>query len=422
DYQAADSKTTAALEESNRTLSAADQAMAERVTQLQAALEGDDKTLNAAILETQRTQAQGDKALSEQISQLQAKVTNGDTALSSAIQQTQQAQAAGDKANADAITKVQATLNSTTAAVQTVASAVADLEGDVEAGWYTKAQIAGEGGGFGLSVKLNADGTVLSTFVIDADVFAVMSRAGGANTKRNPFIIKNGTVYMNHAMMDTAEIGNVIAKYIKVTNLSAVTIENSQFKGGNAGFGPGGPYSGWGEGWHTIIYNDGRIFTNRLYAADGSFTGEVNANRGTFNNVVIRENCQILGSLDVNQVVGDITQLIRALANFSIPAYRRARNIVCLNPVTAYGSVSGQGSVGMIVVCYLNGVEVARATKTEYVATGGTRYMSAELKPAFEIPANTQANITFDIFPVGGGTGLSSTGFTGQAVWLTGLK
>ncbi|MHA4875479.1 phage tail tip fiber protein, partial [Enterococcus faecium] len=83
-------------------------------------------------------------------------------------------------------------------------------------------------------------------FVIDADVFAVMSRAGGATTKRNPFVIKNGTVYMNHAMMDTAEIGNVIAKYIKVTNLSAVTIENSQFKGGNAGFGPGGPYSGWG--------------------------------------------------------------------------------------------------------------------------------------------------------------------------------
>ncbi|WP_171269736.1 phage tail tip protein J-related protein [Aeromonas media] len=304
DYQAADSKTSAALEESNRTLSAADQALAERVTQLQATLEGDDQTLNAAILETQRTQAQGDQALAEQMTQLQAKVTNGDTALSSAIQQTQQAQAAGDKANADAITTVQAKLNNTTAAVQTVASAVADLEGDVEAGWYTKAQINGEGGGFGLSVKLNADGTVLSSFVVDTDVFAVMSRAGGVTTKRHPFIIKNGTVYMNHAMMDTAEIGNVIAKYIKVTNLSAVTIENSQFKGGNAGFGPGGPYSGWGEGWHTIIYNDGRIFTNKLYAADGIFTGEVNANRGTLSNILIKENCQILGTLKADQVVG----------------------------------------------------------------------------------------------------------------------
>ncbi|MGG5827687.1 phage tail tip protein J-related protein [Aeromonas salmonicida] len=412
----------AAIKQTNQAQVTGDSALASRMDQMQATLEADDRTLNAAILETQRTQAQGDKALSEQMTQLQAKVTNGDTALSSAIQQTQQAQVAGDKANADAITTVQAKLNNTTAAVQTVASAVADLEGDVEAGWYTKAQINGEGGGFGLSVKLNADGTVLSSFVVDTDVFAVMSRAGGVTTKRHPFIIKNGTVYMNHAMMDTAEIGNVIAKYIKVTNLSAVTIENSQFKGGNAGFGPGGPYIGWGEGWHTIIYNDGRIFTNKLYAADGIFTGEVNANRGTMNNMVIRENCQILGKLDVNQVVGDITTLIKAVANFSIPAYRRARNVVCLDPVTAYGSVSGQGTIGMTVIFYLNGVEKARASKTEYAPTGGTRYISVDIKPTFEIPANTNATITFGIEPLGGGVGISSTGFSGHGVWLTGLK
>ncbi len=340
DYQAADSKTAAALEESNRTLSAADQAMAERVTQLQATLEGDDQTLNAAILETQRTQAEGDsalatrmdklqatlegddqtlnaailetqrtqaagdKALADQVTQLQAKVTEGDQTLNAAIQQTQQAQVAGDKANAEAITKVQANLNNTNAAVQSGATATANLRGEVEAGWYTKAKINGEGGGFGLSVKLNADGTTLTSFVVDTDVFAVMSRAAGAASKRHPFIIKNGTVFMNHAMMDTAEIGNVIAKYIKVTNLDAATIVNSDFKGGNAGFGRGGPYSGWGEGWNTIIYADGTIRTNRLYADEGSFTGEVNANRGTFNNVTIRENCQVLGKLRAEQVQG----------------------------------------------------------------------------------------------------------------------
>lgn len=304
DYQAADSKTAAALEESNRTLSAADQAMAERVTQLQATLEGDDQTLNAAILETQRTQASGDAALADQVTQLQAKVTEGDKTLNAAIQQTQQAQVAGDKANAEAITKVQANLNNTNAAVQSGATATANLRGEVEAGWYTKAKINGEGGGFGLSVKLNVDGTTLTSFVVDTDVFAVMSRAAGAASKRHPFIIKNGTVFMNHAMMDTAEIGNVIAKYIKVTNLSAATIVNSDFKGGNAGYGRGGPYSGWGEGWHTIIYSDGRIYTNKLYAAAGSFTGEVNANSGTLSNILIKENCQILGTLKADQVVG----------------------------------------------------------------------------------------------------------------------
>ncbi|MFQ2808098.1 phage tail tip protein [Aeromonas caviae] len=412
----------AAIKQNQQAQVTGDSALATRMDKLQATLEGDDQTLNAAILETQRTQAAGDKVLADQMTQLQAKVTKGDQTLNAAIQQTQQAQVAGDKANAEAITKVQANLNNTNAAVQSGATATANLRGEVEAGWYTKAKINGEGGGFGLSVKLNADGTTLTSFVVDTDVFAVMSRAAGAASKRHPFIIKNGTVYMNHAMMDTAEIGNVIAKYIKVTNLSAVTIENSQFKGGNAGFGPGGPYSGWGEGWHTIIYNDGRIFTNKLYAADGSFTGEVNANRGTFNNVTIRENCQILGELDVNQVVGDITTLIKAVANFSIPAYRRARNVVCLDPVTAYGSVSGQGTIGMTVIFYLNGVEKGRASRTEYVATGGTRYFSVDIKPTFYIPANTNATITFGIEAIGNGAGISSTGFSGQAVWLTGLK
>ena len=132
---------------------------------------------------------------------------------------------------------MQANLNNTNAAVQSGATATANLRGEVEAGWYTKAKINGEGGGFGLSVKLNADGTTLTSFVVDTDVFAVMSRAAGAASKRHPFIIKNGTVFMNHAMMDTAEIGNVIAKYIKVTNIDAATIVNSDFKGGNYNIG-----------------------------------------------------------------------------------------------------------------------------------------------------------------------------------------
>lgn len=127
---------------------------------------------------------------------------------------------------------ISAQLNETTAAVQTTAEAVTKVDGEVRAGWYTKAQINGEGGGFGLSVKLNADGSVLSSFVVDADVFAVLSRAAGVTSKRNPFVVKNGTVYMNHALMDTAEIANVIAKYINVQHLVGALIEGSDIRGG----------------------------------------------------------------------------------------------------------------------------------------------------------------------------------------------
>ena len=133
---------------------------------------------------------------------------------------------------------------------------MADLEGDVEAGWYTKAQINGEGGGFGLSVKLNADGTVLSSFVVDTDVFAVMSRAGGVTTKRHPFIIKNGTVYMNHAMMDTAEIGNVIAKYINVQHLKGSLIEGGSFRGGDLWLGENATGQFGDADFNTVWYTE----------------------------------------------------------------------------------------------------------------------------------------------------------------------
>ena len=292
------------------------------------------------------------------------------------------------------------------AAVQTVAKAQADTAGQVEAGWYTKAQVNGEGGGFGLSVTLNADGSVLSSFVIDADVFAVLSRAAGVTSKRNPFVVKNGTVYMNHAMMDTAEIGNVIAKYIKVTNIDAATIVNSDFKGGNAGFGRGGPYSGWGEGWNTIIYADGIIRTNKLYAAAGSFTGEVNANSGTFNNVVMRENCQILGKLSVNQIEGDVTRVYALESyitsdrvSFTIPAFSRTRNLV-ISGIEIYARGSTQGGGGdhadkEITNSASCSITVNGSTTSDSVsATGSGNFTSTVCGRTVVIPPNQVTSVT----------------------------
>lgn len=119
------------------------------------------------------------------------------------------------------------------AQVKTASETVNTLDQTIRASWYTKAQVNGVGGGFGLEVVLNADGSVMSSFVVDADVFAILSRAQGITSKRNPFIVKNGTVYMNHAMMDTAEIGTVIAKYIDVHSLNAATITASNISGSN---------------------------------------------------------------------------------------------------------------------------------------------------------------------------------------------
>ncbi|HEB4981236.1 TPA: hypothetical protein R0E67_004855, partial [Aeromonas dhakensis] len=107
---------------SNRTLSDADQAMAERVTQLQATLEGDDQTLNAAILETQRTQAAGDRALAEQIGQL--KTAAGEQAAS--LTDLAKVVSDGERATGEALQQLTTKTDKTQSEVGALSEAVAD--------------------------------------------------------------------------------------------------------------------------------------------------------------------------------------------------------------------------------------------------------------------------------------------------------
>ncbi|ELO1556564.1 phage tail tip protein J-related protein [Aeromonas hydrophila] len=418
-------QTTAAIQRDQRVQVEAHQALAKTVETLSAEFEGEQADTAARFTSLREVVAGVERSTTQQLERQQSEFREADRVAKAALEEQGRTLSAADQALAEKSDKLQADLTlqgkELSAAVQTVAKAQADTAGKLSAGWYTQAQINGEGGGFGLSVTLAADGSVITSFAIDADVFAVLSRAGGVTSKRNPFVIKNGITYINHAMMDSAEIANVIAKYIRVTSLDAATIVNSDFKGGNAGFGRGGPYSGWGEGWHTIIYADGTIRTNKLYADSGSFTGHVRANSGEFNNVVIRENCQILGQLDVTQVVGDIVKMIRAPANVYVAAYRRDRVMIAVKPINASAVVGGVGELGIRLVCKLNGQVVDSALKTQYVPTGGNPYFNISLQPAIELPAYGEVNITFEVERIGG-SGISNIEFSGMATWLIAVK
>lgn len=258
------------------------------------------------IRREQKVQADQQQALAQQQVLMRAEYAQGDSTNAAAIQSEATARANADSALSQRVDTVQTKVDNTTAAVQTVATAQANTAGQVEAGWYTKAQINGAGGGFGLAVTLAADGSTMTSFVIDADVFAVLSRAAGITSKRNPFVVKNGTVYMNHALMDTAEIGNVIAKYIDVQHLVGSLIEGGSFRGGDIWLGENasGAFSAYGKRWNAGIDSNGRFYGSDVYFANGTFQGNVLANSGTLNNVTIQENCQILGKLRAEQVQG----------------------------------------------------------------------------------------------------------------------
>lgn len=284
------------------------------------------------IRREQKVQADQQQALAQQQVLMRAEYAQGDSTNAAAIQSEATARANADSALSQRVDTVQTKVDETTAAVQTVASAQANTAGQVEAGWYTKAQINGEGGGFGLAVTLAADGSTLTSFVIDADVFAVLSRAAGITSKRNPFVIKNGTVYMNHALMDTAEIGNVIAKYIDVQHLVGSLIEGGSFRGGDIWIGENanGAFAAYGKRWNAGIDSNGRFYGSDVYFANGTFQGNVLANSGTLNNVTIKETCQILGRLQADSIDGDITRVYvsNSSANWTFSAGRVAKRVI----------------------------------------------------------------------------------------------
>jgi len=325
-------------------------------------------------------------------SPIQVEYQAADATLSAGLQSEQTARASADEALAERVDTVQAKADGNAAAVQTVATAQANTAGKVEAGWYTKAQINGEGGGFGLAVTLAPDGSTLTSFVIDADVFAVLSRTAGVTSKRNPFIIKNGTVYMNHALMDTAEIGNVIAKYIDVQHLVGALIEGGSFRGGDIWLGENanGAFGAYGKRWNAGIDSNGRFYGSDVYFTNGTFQGNVLANSGTMNNVTIKENCSILGTLKVNQLEGDVSAT-RALPNngaltVTPSSYDR----------TIYVSVFiAAGRYDSSITILVNGVSIGSLSVSPLL--GGQTGAIADLKSAvftYNLPANTSASIS----------------------------
>lgn len=196
-----------------------------------------------------------------------------------------------------------------------VKETAATLESGVGSMWAVKASAGEIKAGIGLVAK--SDGTS-QVFLSASQVFAY--DPNNPNNSTAPlFAIDQGKVVIQEALIKKATIQiihseKITADYIKAgVSISAPLITGGQIDMGNAfmadgsaGFGKGGPYGAWGYGWHTIIYNDGGIYTDRLYCSSGTFTGTVNANAGTFNNVTINENCDVRGTIYANKIVGDV--------------------------------------------------------------------------------------------------------------------
>ncbi|MFM4984806.1 DUF1983 domain-containing protein [Aeromonas veronii] len=418
-------KATGKIRREQKVLSDQQQAMASTLEQLDAEFQAESADLRGQIINEQTVRAEETGALAQRVGTVEAEFKAADKTLSANISEVAKTSADANQATATKLEQLSAKTGDIESAVQQQSEAIADLENGAQAMWTTKVQAGDITAGIGLVAK--DDGT--SQVALSASQVFVFD-PNSATPLAPLFAIDNGQTVIAEAIIRKATIQiihseKITADYIKAgVSISAPLITGGQFdmgnafmSGGTAGFGKGGPYGGWGWGWHTIIYSDGSLYTNRLYS-EGGYVRNM-----TIGNCTIDQNCVVLGTIYADRIVGDVTKMFTHKGAFTIPAYNRARNLVLVQGgITFRRRVSGAGTIGLNLHVYLNGVLIETQTATVNRPTGGDSDIDVTVLPYMVLPANTDATISFATSAYGNG---SLTGpeynITSRAVWLMAL-
>ncbi|MFM4677096.1 hypothetical protein ACEUD4_01720 [Aeromonas media] len=396
---------SAAINEEAKARADADSAMAQQIQQVTANYQQGDQQLAGQITAESAARADAMQALGSQINTVSAVAGSKNKTF---FQATAPGSAMGtgdlwfDTANNNRPYRYSGTawvatddprIAANAAAVQLQSQAIADLQNGAQAMWTAKASAGQITAGIGLIA--NSDGT--SQVAISASQVFVFNP--NSSTPMAPlFAIDNGQAVIAEAIIRKATVQilsseKITADYVKagvslsspIINGAVIDMGNLYMSGGAAGFGKGGPYSGWTWTWNTMIYSDGSIYTNRLYASNGKFTGTVNANAGVFNNVTIEETCDVKGTIYASKIVGDVlsAKVVSAnstdsagsghvVASASVKGARtHAANLYCLGvTVEVYASGGYQsGGNDQDVPATISGRLVLRNTAGSIVAS-----------------------------------------------------
>lgn len=261
----------AKIEEVDRVSKEGDAALAERITTLTATV--DDNS--AKITEETRVRTDADSALAERITKLEA--DTGDD-WKAAIEEEKIARVDGDGALASQITTLKAQSEAGDATLTQNMTVIADKTGKLEAKWGVQTNVNGKVSG----IQLNNDGAS-SSFSVVADRFTI---SDGTSNTIPPFEVVGGNTRIKSAFVEV----------IQSDNWNGSTTGWAINKAGYANF--------QGVTVRGNIIADSGTFNGTVNASAGTFTGTVNANGGEFNNVVIKENCVVLGTLYADRIIG----------------------------------------------------------------------------------------------------------------------
>ncbi|MGU5671160.1 phage tail tip fiber protein [Aeromonas caviae] len=424
EFKAADSALGASISEVAKASADADSALASQIQQVTANYQGADERLTAQITAESTARANDVQSLASQINTVSAVAGSKNKTF---FQATAPSNGMGtgdlwfDTSNNNRPYRYSGTawvatddprIAANAAAVQSQSQAIADLQNGAQAMWSIKAQAGDIKAGIGLVAK--SDGT--SQVALSASQVFVFDP--NSSTPLAPlFAIDNGQAVIAEAIIRKATIQilnseKITADYVKagvsisspLINGGQIDMGNAFLSGGAAGFGKGGPYGGWGWGWYTIIYADGSIYTNRLYA-EGGYVRNM-----TIGNCTIDQNCIVHGTIFAERIVGDVAAIKSlymqqpsgpfsmffnvAAANFTRGVIVTGINIKAEGYYYGGGGQPSEGTRACTAVFYMNGVEFGRESVS---ATGGSRKDSATASATVTLPAGVRGQFQVSI-------------------------
>lgn len=181
----------------------ADEALATQITTVSAKVDDTEARLQQEVT----ARATADEALTVQITNANSKIGDNEAAIITEAQ----TRANADQAISSSVSQLSSRVGTTEALVQDTSEALVDLEGNVSATRNIKVGVDVNGryygAGMGLSVENTPEG-MQSMVIFLANLFAVMHQPGG--TPKSVFAIQNGQVFMNSAIINQADIINLI--------------------------------------------------------------------------------------------------------------------------------------------------------------------------------------------------------------------
>ncbi|MFM5339414.1 DUF1983 domain-containing protein [Aeromonas veronii] len=246
------------------------------------------KSAKAEVTNEATARQEADKVIAASVTKLSSDTTTNINAVKASIATTNTTVTNLQTSTATSINTLTSDVNGVKATVKTVADTTATIDGQLKSKYVLQTDANGVVAGIGLisdsqtktsQVIFSADKLIFTN--AKGDKFPLMEASGDSVKIRNAMIgqlestnIRAGAIQAHHLAA-----GSIIADTIKANAridtplLVGATIDlgNIYMNSGAIGFGLGGPHGGWGKGWQTIIYAEGMLATNNIYA-----TGSIN--------------------------------------------------------------------------------------------------------------------------------------------------